>query len=112
MRLILLLVACFVFHAHFAGAAGVIPIVVLAVLTFASGLSRRRWVLYCAMIASVLALVLYKYSHIVALELLGRLQPTERSAGGRNGSRTGRSVRFATLTARIRGCASPAPSAP
>ena len=75
VRFGLLLVACLVFHAHFAGAAGVIPIVALAVVTFLAGLSRARWALISAMILSVLALVFYKYTHWLTLDLLAALHP-------------------------------------
>jgi alginate O-acetyltransferase complex protein AlgI len=54
--------ACAVFHWHFAGAAGVKPIIVLMVVTYAAGLSRRRWACALGMAASVLALCFYKYS--------------------------------------------------
>ncbi len=74
-----LLAACFVFHGHFAGAAGVVPIVVLATATYAAGLSRRRWAIDAAMLLAVLALVGYKYTHWLALDLLGWIDP----AGGR-----------------------------
>ena len=48
LRLGLLLAACFTFHAHFAGAAGMLPIIVLATTTYAAGLLRWRPVLYAA----------------------------------------------------------------
>src|ERR1035438_7956611 len=38
-----LAVACAVFHWHFAGPAGVKPIIVLMILTFLAGLTRRGW---------------------------------------------------------------------
>jgi alginate O-acetyltransferase complex protein AlgI len=75
VRLGLLLVACFVFHAHFAGAAGVLPILVLALITYLAGLSRHRWALIGAMILSVLALIFYKYTHWLTLELLASVNP-------------------------------------
>ena len=37
VRLAVLLTSCAVFHTHFAGPAGVLPIAVLAVLTYAAG---------------------------------------------------------------------------
>ena len=42
IRLGLLLLGCFIFYAHFAGAAGMLPIVVLAATTYVAGLWRRR----------------------------------------------------------------------
>lgn len=75
VRFGLLLVACFVFHGHFAGAAGVIPIVVLAIVTYFAGLLRHRVALYAAMLLSVLALIFYKYTHWITLDLLASLHP-------------------------------------
>lgn len=75
VRLGLLLVGCFGFHAHFAGAAGVLPIVALALVTYLAGLSRARWALSAAMLLSVLALVFYKYTHFLTLDLLAALSP-------------------------------------
>jgi alginate O-acetyltransferase complex protein AlgI len=75
LRLGLLLAACFVFHAHFAGAAGMLPIIVLATTTYCAGLWRNRGALYAAMILPVLALVFYKYTHFVALSIVGLANP-------------------------------------
>ena len=76
VRLGFLLIACFVFHARFAGAAGVLPIIALALVTYLAGRSRRRWAIYAAMLLSVLALVFYKYTRFFTLELLAALDPT------------------------------------
>ncbi|HVW20911.1 MAG TPA: MBOAT family O-acyltransferase [Opitutaceae bacterium] len=57
-----LALACAVFHYHFAGPAGVKPIIVLMVLTYFAGLSRRRAACVAAMVACVIALCFYKYS--------------------------------------------------
>jgi alginate O-acetyltransferase complex protein AlgI len=73
LRLLILIVSCVVFHGEFAGAAGVIPIVVLALLTYLSGLSRNRQLCVLAMLVSAAALVFYKYTHFVAQSLLGVL---------------------------------------
>src|SRR6185312_10475847 len=54
--------ACAVFHYHFAGPAGVKPIIVLMILTYLAGLSRRRAAGVAAMAACVGALCFYKYS--------------------------------------------------
>ena len=75
VRFGLLLAACFVFHAHFAGVAGILPIIGLALVTYLAGLARSRWALYTAMLLSVLALVCYKYTHWLALDLLGAIHP-------------------------------------
>jgi len=67
MRLWFLAAACAVFHAHFAGAAGMAPIIVLMIVTYGAGLTRRRGVCVAAMVLCVLALCFYKY----ALFLIG-----------------------------------------
>src|SRR4051794_38376322 len=74
-RLVLLLAACFVFQLHFAGVAGVAAIWVLAVLTYLAGWGRKKWTLYGAMTAVVLALITYKYAHFIALDLVGAINP-------------------------------------
>jgi alginate O-acetyltransferase complex protein AlgI len=68
-RLGWLATACVIFHAHFAGPAGVLPIVVLMIITFFAGRSRRPAACLTAMIACVAALCFYKY----ALFLIGSL---------------------------------------
>ena len=75
LRLGLLLAACFTFHAHFAGAAGMLPIIILSATTYLAGLSRSRAALVAAMILPVLALVFYKYTHFVSLQLIGLIHP-------------------------------------
>jgi alginate O-acetyltransferase complex protein AlgI len=57
-----LAVGCSVFHWHFAGPAGVKPIIGLMVVTYISGLTRRRWICVLAMASCVAALCFYKYS--------------------------------------------------
>ena len=61
-RLGVLLAACAVFHAHFAGAAGVLPIVVLAVATFFAGRSGRPDWCLAAIALCVFGLGFYKYA--------------------------------------------------
>ena len=55
VRLAVLLTSCAVFHTHFAGPAGVLPIAALAVLTYAAGLTRRRSLCGLVIAACVLA---------------------------------------------------------
>jgi alginate O-acetyltransferase complex protein AlgI len=66
-RLWFLALACAVFHAHFAGPAGVIPIVVLMAVTYTAGLTRQRTPCLVAVVLCVLTLCFYKY----ALFLIG-----------------------------------------
>jgi alginate O-acetyltransferase complex protein AlgI len=70
VRLLVLLVACAVFHTHFAGPAGVLPIIVLAVLTYLAGLSRQRWACHGTIVLCVAALVFYKYTKFICQQVL------------------------------------------
>ncbi len=69
-----LLAGCAVFHFHFAGPAGVVPIVLLGLVTYACGLSRRRWLCHLAIVLCVLALCFYKYAAFLSGQVLGLLQ--------------------------------------
>jgi alginate O-acetyltransferase complex protein AlgI len=69
LRLWWLAAACAVFHIHFAGPAGVLPIIVLMVITYFAGLSGSRAACVAAMALCVATLCFYKY----ALFLIGAL---------------------------------------
>ncbi|MCS7046160.1 MAG: MBOAT family protein [Gemmataceae bacterium] len=69
----LLLGGNLVFHAHFAGPAGVAPIALLGGLTFALALSRRPGWCRTGIAINVAALVFYKYVRFFCEELLGSL---------------------------------------
>lgn len=75
-----LLGACVVFHTHFAGPAGVLPIVALGLVTYFAALSRRRVLCLAAMVICVLALLFYKYSLFLSTSLLGLISPTLATA--------------------------------
>ena len=66
LRLIVLAIGCVIFHGNFAGPAGVIPIVILAVLTYACALTRHKHLLTLAMVICAAALVFYKYTLFIA----------------------------------------------
>ncbi len=70
-RLALLCLSCAVFHTHFAGPAGVVPIVVLGVITYLAGLSRNRTACAGGILLAALSLVFYKYTKFLCLDLLG-----------------------------------------
>ena len=70
-----LLCGCAVFHTHFAGPAGVVPIIVLGALTYACALSGNRLLCYGAVAACVIALVGYKYTHFLSAEILAAIAP-------------------------------------
>ena len=75
LRAVALLAACAVFHVHFAGPAGMLPICVLALVTYACGLSRRPWLCRLAICICVGALVFYKYILFFSNGVLGALDP-------------------------------------
>lgn len=70
-----LAVACAVFHWHFAGPAGVKPIIVLMIATYLVGLTRNRAACAAAMVLCVLALCFYKYSLFLIGTAVAPLSP-------------------------------------
>ena len=69
LRVGVLAVSSVVFHGHFAGPAGVAPIVVLAVLVYVTGIVGRAWLCVIGMLTCVCALIVYKYTAFVAQSL-------------------------------------------
>src|SRR6266571_2057153 len=61
VRMYLLLAACIAFQLHFAGPAGVFPVLVLGVITYFCGLFGGRTATAVGIAASALALIFYKY---------------------------------------------------
>lgn len=72
----MLLLSCVLFHFHYAGPAGVMPIIALAVLTYSAGRSRDRRLCLAAMVICVAALVLYKYTKFICSSVIGFFAPT------------------------------------
>lgn len=64
-RVVLLLVACLVFHTHFAGPAGVLPVALLGLVTYFAARSQSRKACLAGIVLCVGALVFYKYSAFV-----------------------------------------------
>jgi alginate O-acetyltransferase complex protein AlgI len=75
VRLIVLLAACVAFHTHFAGPAGVLPIIALGVTTYLVGRTRLRWLCLTAIALNAGALVYYKYTRFLCTELLALAFP-------------------------------------
>jgi alginate O-acetyltransferase complex protein AlgI len=69
-RALWLLAGCATFHAHFAGPAGVVPIIILGLVTYACGLSRRRWLCHGAVALCAAALIFYKYTLFLSANLI------------------------------------------
>ncbi len=80
LRRLILLAGCVVFHAHFAGPAGVLPIFALAVFAYLAGLSRNRWLCGMGVAASVGALVFYKYTTFLCTKVLAHAWPALAAA--------------------------------
>jgi alginate O-acetyltransferase complex protein AlgI len=79
-KYLLLLVLCSFFHMHFAGPAGVAPIVLLGLLTYGAGRWRRQSACTLTMVLAVLTLIFYKYNHFVCINLIGALSPATGAA--------------------------------
>jgi len=79
VRLLLLLVACAVFHTHFAGPAGVLPIIILALVTYLAGPSKQRWACYGTVALCVGALVFYKYTKFLSQQIILAVFPDYHS---------------------------------
>jgi hypothetical protein len=75
VRLAILLIFCFIFHAHFAGAAGVVPIIVLGLVTYTIGRTRNSAACLFGIALCVSALCLYKYTHFILAGLIGYFDP-------------------------------------
>jgi alginate O-acetyltransferase complex protein AlgI len=75
LRLLLLLGSCIIFQMHFAGPAGVLPIFLLAVLTYFCGLVGGNMATTLGIVASVLALAFYKYLTFLAQAVLNLFLP-------------------------------------
>jgi alginate O-acetyltransferase complex protein AlgI len=76
VRVWVLIASCAVFHTHFAGPAGVIPIVVMAVGTYLVGLTRNRWLCYLAVVGNAGALVYFKYTKFLVVQVLAHFWPS------------------------------------
>ncbi len=72
-RAVWLLGSCVVFHYFFAGPAGVMPIVVLGIITYFCALSRQKSPCVFGIIFCASALVLYKSTYFLCADLLGPL---------------------------------------
>lgn len=75
LRLPFLAIACAVFHYHFAGPAGVLPIIVIGIVTYLLALTRKPAACAAGIVLSVAALCFYKYTHFLSVELLGLIKP-------------------------------------
>src|SRR5579872_2548612 len=75
VRRLVLLTGSVVFHTHFAGPAGVIPIVILGICTYFASLSGIRILYRLMIVGNVLALVYYKYALFLCTQVVGSVWP-------------------------------------
>ncbi len=75
VRRLVLLAGSVVFHTHFAGPAGVIPIVILGICTYLASLSGIRILCRVMIVVNVLALVYYKYALFLCNQVVGSVWP-------------------------------------
>jgi alginate O-acetyltransferase complex protein AlgI len=75
-RMLWLLSSCAIFHVHFAGPAGVVPIIVLGIITYLAGLTRNERVCLLGIVICVGALSFYKYTLFFCNGILGQINPT------------------------------------
>jgi alginate O-acetyltransferase complex protein AlgI len=76
IRRLLLVAGSVTFHTHFAGPAGVAPIVVMGICTYLSALSGHRGVCRSMILVNVLALVYYKYTIFLSTKVVGAIWPS------------------------------------
>lgn len=75
-RLLFLLLACAVFHGHYAGAAGVLPVIVLGITVYFLGLTGNPKACIAGIVLCAGTLVFYKYTEFLCSGLLAFLSPS------------------------------------
>lgn len=73
LRKYFLLLSCVIFHGHFAGPAGVVPIIIMGLVTYFCSKSRNSSIINFAIIFNVLGLVYYKYTHFLIGNVISNL---------------------------------------
>lgn len=75
LRMLILLGGSAVFHYHFAGPAGILPVIVLAIGTYLAGRSRNPKFCSIWIGACVISLVFYKYTQTLLVDTLTGIAP-------------------------------------
>jgi len=88
-RLIILLVGSAVFHSHFAGPAGVVPVIVMGSIVFLIGLTRNKSLCAAGIVLSALSLIYYKYTRFICISILQMTLPDVKIAPSSPSSGTG-----------------------
>lgn len=64
-----LLIISAIFHTHFAGPAGVIPIIIVGIFSYYAGRSQKAKLIHAAILLNVLSLIFYKYACFFSIEI-------------------------------------------
>jgi alginate O-acetyltransferase complex protein AlgI len=80
LRLAVLVVGALVFQFHYGGWASVIPVIILAGVTFLAGRFGGRRAVTGAISLCVATLIAYKYSSFIAIDIVGAILPGVGSA--------------------------------
>src|SRR5262245_10765094 len=75
LRLIVVIVAGLLFQFYYGGWASVVPIGILAIVTYFAGRSGNPRIMLAAIVACVTALAIYKYSLFAAVGIVGAIAP-------------------------------------
>jgi alginate O-acetyltransferase complex protein AlgI len=86
VRFAALIAFCVIFHTHFAGPAGVVPIIILGVVTYLAARSRNPFACAVSIVLCVASLCFYKYTSFFVTELLAHIHPALASQAARQAS--------------------------
>ena len=75
LRMAVLVIGGLVFQFHYGGWASVVPVLVLAVVTFLAGRIGGRRMVTVAIALCVVTLVFYKYTAFIVIDSIGTLLP-------------------------------------
>jgi alginate O-acetyltransferase complex protein AlgI len=75
LRLAIVLIGGFLFQFYYGGWTSVVPVAVLAIVTFVAGRSGTRQAILIAVVLCVAVLAFYKYSSFVAVGIIGTIAP-------------------------------------
>ncbi len=82
-RRLVLLAGCALFHAFFAGPAGILPIIILGVGSYLAGISQRRGLCVAWIMVCIASLLFYKYTNFFIQEIIANISPSFADEGDR-----------------------------
>jgi alginate O-acetyltransferase complex protein AlgI len=74
-RFAALITFCVIFHTHFAGPAGVVPIIILGIITYLTARTRHPHACAASIVLCVASLCFYKYTSFFVNDLLAHVHP-------------------------------------